>query len=793
VHEAPIGEAYLSTFVNAWAQFVIGGRLPIILATVLLIPVILLTGGPIPFDNSTERYFVAGDPTLLEYDKLIDLFGDNEYLIVGFEATDKVPDIFQPDTLDAIAAISDFLDFHPYVTQVRSLTNYEYIHADGDDLRTDYLIEDIADLKQDLAEIESVKNILTGEKLALGTLITEDFRHVRIAARVEYREETSEHKIELVQDLFKFVEQGDFESDLYRLHLSGYPLVNERYETVSAADTAVLIPIMILLMIGILFVSFRSFVATLFPWLAIAGGLLIVLEIQYYLGIPHTTIDNAALAPTLIIIGIGITVHVLIEFFNFSSSGRSSKEAAQLTIEHIWLPAFFTAITTSAGFYALSVTKIMPVREFALLGAIGPLVLFLLALTVLPAMLSYLGNVSSKTKQVLYIGILTRMTKAVPSFTRRNRNRILVLSIISIAFSLIYLPRILVDTNYVTLFKEASPTRQDIEYFDDTFKGMMTLDIILDSGQVDGAKSPEFLGKADTIQTWLSQRPALGPINSLGDYLKEINQALNGDDPAFYRLPDSSEYTAQLLFLYESAGANEDLSDIKDFDNQSIRLVAPVINMKASDMKDELDQINNYLNAGFAELSPIVTGTIALYTVQDVYVSDGMVQSFLVALFVITLFFIILFKSFKYGLLSIIPSVMPILMTGAFAGYLGIYLDQSAVIVFAMTMGIAVDDSIHVMSRYLLAKNQGASTHAAITRSMEESGRAVVFSSIVLVSGFSVLCFGSFTTVIYVGMFGAIIMSLALVGDLLVLPAILYLIDGTDDYAISSTAAVKAH
>ena len=239
--------------------------------------------------------------------------------------------------------------------------------------------------------------------------------------------------------------------------------------------------------------------------------------------------------------------------------------------------------------------------------------------------------------------------------------------------------------------------------------------------------------------------------------------------------------TAQSLLLYESSGANEDLSDLKDFDNQMARLVVPVINMEASAMKAELDTINEYLMSNFSELSPILTGTMALATVQDVYVSDGMVTSFLIALTVITAFFIVLFRSFKYGLLSIIPSILPIILAGSVAGFLGIFMDLSAVIVFAMTMGIAVDDAIHVMSRYLLAKEQGANTHDAIQRSMNESGRAVVFSSIVLVSGFSVLCFASFTTVIYVGLFGAIIMSLALLGDLLVLPAILYLVDGNHD------------
>jgi len=136
----------LTTFINAWARAVIAGRLPIIIATLLLIPAMLLTGGPIPFDNNTERYFVAGDPTLIEFDKLEEFFGDNEYLLIGFEATGTAADVFQPETLVAMQRMSEFLEFHPYITQLRSITNFQYIHASGDDLRTDYLIEKIEDV-----------------------------------------------------------------------------------------------------------------------------------------------------------------------------------------------------------------------------------------------------------------------------------------------------------------------------------------------------------------------------------------------------------------------------------------------------------------------------------------------------------------------------------------------------------------------------------------------------------------------------------------------------------------------
>ncbi len=780
----------MTALIKAWANVTIAQRIPIIAGSVALLLVVLFTGKTIPFDNSTERYFVAGDPTLLEYDNLIELFGDNEYLIVGFEAAPTETDIFNADTLRDIARVSDFLEYHDYVTQLRSITNFQYIHADEDDLRTDYLIEDVEDLIGDDDAIAITKNILNGETLALDTLITRDFRHTRVAARVEYSNETSETKVRLVQDLYRFVEEENLSSDSYILHLSGYPLAQERFETVSAEDIAVLIPIMVLLMVLILFFSFRSLWATIAPWLVIACGILFVQELQGYIGIPHSTVDSGALAPTLIIIGIGITVHVLLEFFHYLHAGSDGVEAARSTIIKIWRPAFFTAITTAAGFFSLSITKILPIREFALLGAMGSIILFLFALSVLPAVLSFMKKIPPNTNRVLEAGFISKITQRVPGFTLRNRNRILLGGFAALLFSIWNIPNIVIDSNYVTLFKESSQTRQDIEYFDAVYHGMMNLDIILDSGQAEGVKNPNFLAQLEEIEIWLQQRDTLGPINSMTDYLKEINQALNGDDPSFYRLPTSAEMTAQFLLLYESSGANEDLSDIKDFDNRYTRLVVPVVNMQASVMQAELEAIEAYLDENYSQLRAVVTGTMALYTVQDTYISEGMALSFLIALAVITIFFIALFKSVKYGVLSIIPSVLPIVLAGSFAGWLGISLDQSAVIVFAMTMGIAVDDAIHVMSRYLLAKGEGASTEQAITRAMNESGRAVIFSSLVLVFGFSVLCFASFTTIIYVGLFGSIIMTLALVGDLIVLPAILYWADGSEK-AVSATATAE--
>ena len=766
----------MQKLITSWANFVVEGRIPLLGGVILLLLACLFTGPNIPFDNATERYFIEGDPTLQDYQRLIDLFGDNEYLLVGFEAGAGETDIFAADTLADIDTLTQFLELHPAVSQVRSLSNFEYIHADGDELSTDYLIDDPISLSSDPAAVAAVKAQLLAEPLALGSLVTSDFRHTRIAARVEYREGASEHKVELVQDLYRYIEEQQLGSDSYILHLSGYPQVYERFETVSAQDLELLIPLMIGLMVGMLALSFRSTAAVLFPWLVIAAGLLLVNEIQSYLQLPHSTVDSA-LMPTLIIIGIGITVHVLVEYFHGTARGLDGREAARSAVQHIFRPALFTAVTTAAGFYALSFTRIEPVRDFALLGTIGPLALFLFAMTLLPALLSFHSFKGGKALEENGRDIISRITSRLPDLTRRNGRAILAVGAIVLVYSVFSIPTLQVDTNYVTLFKASSITRQDIEYFDREFRGMMTLDVILDSGAVNGIRDPEFLRQLDEFQTWLEQRDTLGPINSIADYLKEINMALHGDDPDYFSLPDSAELAAQYLLLYESSGSYEDLSDLRDFDQRYARLTVPIINMPASAMRDELMVIEEHLQEYDQSLNPLLTGTMVLFTVQDIYTSEGMFQSFTIAMLVISVFFVLLFRSAKYGILSIIPSILPIVFTASIVSMVGINLDLSMLIVGAMTMGIAVDDSIHVMNRYLMSRRQGASARDAIARAMNESGRAVIFSSIVLVLGFSVLAFGSYTTVVYVGVFGSVIMALALLGDLLLLPAILYFID----------------
>src|SRR5690606_3823218 len=231
-----------------------------------------------------------------------------------------------------------------------------------------------------------------------------------------------------------------------------------------------------------------------------------------------------------------------------------------------------------------------------------------------------------------------------------------------------------------------------------------------------------FLQQVESLQAWLEEQPEVGAINSLVDFHKEINQALNYDDPDFYKLPDSREMAAQFLLLYDNTGPEEDLTDAKDFYERYMRISAPITNMPASETQALLDRIHNHIARDHSNLDIELSGALIMYNAQDIYINEGMSRSFMIALVLIGISFIVLFRSLKYGLIALIPSIVPILITGGLLVVLGIPLNLGTMIVGAMTMGIAVDDAIHVMNRYLASKRAGKTTHESVTRAMTESG-----------------------------------------------------------------------
>jgi len=784
----------MNRFSLGWASKIVEYRKWVLAVTALCIFAAPLSFNRLHHDNSNESYFVENDPNLQAFDRLVDLFGDPNYLLVGVEAREQDRDLFNVETITMIDEISNFLEDHRHITQIRSLSEYQYTHDDNGMMATDDLFEYVEDLEQQPEILDDARGVMAAEQLALEALITPDFRHTQIVARAVYLPGENVHNVELVNELLAFIAENGYREQGFELHLSGMPVIGERFETLTQRDMAWINPVMGVVMLVILFVIFRSFFAMAVPIVVIIATMLLATSIQGWLKFPFTAV-NSALIPTVIILCIGTCVHVLVEFFQFRFAGHEPKVAAKEAVSDLFFAVLFTCVTTALGFIALSVTELKPVREFALLAALAPMLIFLLSMTTLPAILSYVPWVPRNKRKQLESGsesledILTQetvskkspmlwLTHHIPVFTLRYRKPLAVVGVLITVFSFYSISHIRVDSNIVNYFKKDSWMNQDLFYFNDNFKGITNLEVVVDTGEEGGIKNPEILQRIDTMQTWLRAFDETGKPTSIIDFFKQINQSLNEDDPDFFQLPTSREMAAQFLLLYENTGPNEDLSDLKDFNEQFLRVQIPVLNMDEVDTTQFIERINQGFEQQFADLTIDLTGNLIMNNAQNRYVNNGMFQSFGIAIVAIGLCFILLFRSFKYGTIALAPSIVPVILTGGLISYAGVAMDLGTMIVGAMTIGIAVDDAIHLMSRYLLMRRRGYNVHEAVQFSMNSSGRAVVLTSIILVTGFSVMLLGSFVSYIYVGLFSAMIMLFALLGDIIFMPALLYLVDG---------------
>ena len=773
----------MENFTSKYAYAVINHRIKVLLATFLLIltAIAMIMSYPLRHNNSNEMWFLPGDPNLVAFEKLQDLFGSSEYLIVGVTARDNDKDIFEYETLMMINEISTMLEDHEIVEQVRSLSKYQRTYDKNGMVATDDLIEDFEELGDNPVIIENAREIIKGEELALDSIITSDLKHTRILARTEYRANDNSHKIKVVNDLRDFIKEKGYIQKGYDLKLGGVPYVGERFETISNTEFGWMIPTQAVIMFIILGIIFRSLAGMIVPWVVIATSAITFSGLQAFLGLPITVV-NQSLTPITMLIGMATAVHVLSEFYGLRTAGLNAKDSCVKLIRNLLKPIFFTCLTTSIGFSALYVTKLVPVKEFAIIAAFIPLIVFLFSMTALPAALSFFSKMPKWTENTFKDGWLTKFTNFLPEFNFKYRKIISSIGGILLILSIYGVSQINVDTNIFKYFRADLKVTKDLIYFDNTYKGAANVEYLVTSKEKftdDGLiKEPEFLNDVGKLEKFLEDKPDVGKGLTVPDFLKQTRQAFSGDDPSYFILPDTKEMTAQLLLLYENSGPEEDLSDLKDFDEKILRMTFPITNMDASAFNIFVKNLNAEIQEKFPSLNALATGPMVMFQAQNEYTDKGITSSFSVSLLLISITFFILFRSIKFGAIAIIPSVIPILLAGGIATVMGRDLNLGSLIVGAMTMGIAVDDSIHMVSRYRLARMEGSNVHQAMKRAMNESGRAIITTSIILVIGFSVFLMASLVPTIDIGRFSAIIFLLALFGVLFFIPSILYILDG---------------
>ena len=728
------------------------------------------------FDTNMEIWFERDAPALKAFKRLNDSFGDHEMVLLLIE--DREHGVFSPQALQTIGRLSQGLENTPHVNRVQSLITHQSIKGSSDSL----LIEDLFDLKNfppSNEQLEQIKKEVLSDSLAVGSIVNASGTVAAMVGRIDHQEGSFLYKVEVAEHLMPIIESEQLRSG-YEIFVGGAPMVDYAFYFYAMQDNKTLLPILYLLVVVVLFLVFRAWRGVVFSLFVVAVTTVVTMGGIALSGVRVN--GMLAMVPMLLVaVCIADAVHVVVVFYEKLRYGGNRKHAAIEAIEDIFVPCFLTSVTTAIGFASLSLSPMPPLLYYGLFCSAGVLAAFEVSIVFLPGLLSIgrdydvetgeakgLGRVTSGGMTLAFLRSMKSLAKQYP---RAVVGWCTAATVVFLAGALL----LKTETVVIEFFRESSPVRYHADAIQERLGGVTNLELFIDSGEEDAVKNPRLLRDVEKVQQYLDSIPEVSKTVSVVDFIKRMNQALNGEDPAFYRVPDDRSYVAQLLLLYSLSDPTEDLSDLVDYPYQLTRVTARVPYLSSQRNLEIVEDLDDFMKRETPSLDATLTGMIALFNGMGVSIYETLKTSFLMTVVTITLVIGLAFRSVRTALLSLVPNVLPIVWVLGLMGYARIRLDVGTVMVAGIAIGIAVDDSIHFLSRYSKARRRGLDVDGAIDYVIQHSGRAIVFTSVILTGGFWMLTFAQFLPMAYFGLIAGVTIVIALLADVLLLPAILYL------------------
>ncbi len=738
----------------------------IIVATLLMVVAAASGGRFLQFSNNYRVFFSEENPQLQAFDALQNKYIKNDNAMIALAP--KNGKVFTRETLAAVEELTKEAWQIPYSIRVDSVTNFQHTWADGDDLIVEDLVEGAEQFSD--ADLDRVKGIALKEPLLLNRLINPDASVTAVNVTVNMPEKSIEEVPEVVGFVRPMVEKLRLKYPDIDFRLTGIVFMNNSFTESSQGDLKTLMPIMYLLIVGVMVIVLRSFWGTLTVVLVVAFSSLTAMGLGGWLGILLTPVSAAA--PTVILtLAIADSIHILVTLFHEMRLGKPKREALieSLRINH--QPVFITSITTAIGFLSLNFSDSPPFQDLGNLVAMGVLVAYVYSVLFLPAMMAVLPlRIKPHPEDK------TLVMDRFADFVIRHRKGLYWGMLTVIVLIIAQVPRVEINEKFNEYFDTRYQFRLDNDFVIDNLTGFEAIEYSLGAGESGGISNPEYLAKVEEFAQWYRQQPGVMYVGTLTDVIKRLNKNMHGDDESYYKLPDQRDLSAQYLLLYElSLPFGLDLNNQINVDKSSTRFTAILESVSTRYALELEDKAQAWLKEnGLPSMvshgaSPMIMfSNIAKRNVKS------MTVGVLLALFLISMVLIIALRSFKFGLVSMIPNLAPIFMTFGIWGLFVQEVGLAVSIVAPVALGIIVDDTVHFMSKYLRARReQGKSPAEAVRYSFHTVGTALWVTSLILVVGFSVLAFSGFKMNTHMGIMTTISVVCALVADFLFLPPLL--------------------
>jgi predicted RND superfamily exporter protein len=547
------------------------------------------------------------------------------------------------------------------------------------------------------------------------------------------------------------------------------------------ADVANYMIVCSLVILLLLVILFRRFSGVFIPVVMVFATLMTTFGCMAFFDFPFSM--SVQMLPIIVMcVVVCDVIHVLVLVYQALADGKEKEDAIAYAYRHSGLAILMTSLTTAAGFAAFISADLAPIGHLGILSSTGVLLAFLYSVTLLPALIAILPmrQVAMKNSGTGE-GIVVRALLSAGDLATQKPWHVTIVSLVFLGWCIVGASQVRFSHEPTKWFPKDHEVRKSLELIDSKLSGSQTIEILVDTGRVNGLYEPDVLRRFESLMRFSEslryQDLYVGKAVSISDVVKETHQALNDNQPAYYVIPDDRALVAQELLLFLNTGS-DDLEIFTDNDFQTGRLSLRI------PMVDSVQyaQFFSALEKGMGrilgdELSYQITGIAPVFGRTFVGMIHSMGKSYMIAFAIITPLMILLVGNFRLGIVSMIPNLVPVIAVLGIMGWFDLSLDVSTVVIGSILIGLAVDDTIHFFHRFQRYFAESADVNASVSQTMETTGSALVITSLVLGSGFlSIGMMGTMLNTVTFGLLTAVGIAIAFFADILISPAIIKLV-----------------
>ena len=708
-------------------------------------------------------FFGEDHPEFNAYKQRIREFANDEVFIVTY----RDDDLLSGKSLDRLERVVEKIEDIPEVGRVDSLLNAQHVFAEDDTLYVNKYVDEALEESGERAEILEQLKI---DPLLDGLLVSEDGQHAAVLVELRPDEERPAERgpliVQEVKTLFKH--SGFSEEDI---HLVGLMTTVAEIMHQTHLNISRLFPYVCLMLLGVVYIMFRR----LWPVaITLTVSLLGVIWSYGFAVLLDKNINIfVSISPAIIIIvATSDVIHLCSAYLLELASGKTKRQAIVQSGSEVGTACFWTSATTFVGFMSMSFIPVPAFKQLGLVLGFGVAVSLLLAMTLTPILFSLLKSPKTRTYNASRVQIvLGKILFKAEEYVLRIPGRVVLLFVILLLASILGLSGLVIETDFNKRLKENNWVRIDEKYYNEHFAGANFLEIFLDTPEVEGIFDPETFTQVETFQQELEKLPEVDKVASLVNLIDTIDQELNPNRQE----PLTRELLAQYVLLFEMSGG-EDLDRFVDFNRQTLRLAARmpengfIFSYETGKKAEALaeSQLGQSMTVHATGMTSLLGGFL-----DDIF--TGQKRGILFAVLTIMLMMSLMFKSFKIGLWSMIPNILPLLALGGYVGYFWEATDSDTIIIAMIAIGIGVDDTIHFLTRLRFESARTNDPILAIKQTLHFSGRAMVITTLILAVGFMPFLLSDYFSIRIFGGLLPFTLIVALLADILLVPAMVKL------------------